>query len=127
MSNTIFMRRRQRDYACRMPGPFDRALTWMFAAAVVASLSAAGAARAADWPSNPIRVIVPYSAGSAADIVPRIVFDKVKEQLGQTIIIENKPGASGTIGARAAAQATCLLYTSPSPRDRQKSRMPSSA
>jgi tripartite-type tricarboxylate transporter receptor subunit TctC len=111
VSNTIFMRRRQRDYACRMPGPFDRALTWMFAAAVVASLSAAGAARAADWPSNPIRVIVPYSPGSAADIVPRIVFDKVKEQLGQTIIIENRPGASGTIGAHTAAQATPDGYT----------------
>ena len=111
MSNTIFMRRRQRDYACRMPGPFDRALTWTFAAAVVASLSAAGAARAADWPSNPIRVIVPYSPGSAADIVPRIVFDKVKEQLGQTIIIENRPGASGTIGAHTAAQATPDGYT----------------
>ena len=77
----------------------------MFAAALGVSLGMAGAARAADWPSNPIRVIVPYSPGSAADIVPRIVFEQVKEQLGQTIIIENKPGASGTIGAHIASQA----------------------
>ena len=83
----------------------------MFAVAVVVSFGAAGAARAADWPSNPIRVIVPYSAGSAADIVPRIVFEQVKEQIGQTIIVENKPGASGTIGARLAAQATPDGYT----------------
>ncbi len=86
-------------------------MRWAVIAAVAASLSAAGAARAADWPSNPIRVIVPYSAGSAADIVPRIVFDKVKDQLGQTIIIENKPGASGTIGARTAAAANPDGYT----------------
>ena len=77
----------------------------MFAVAVVVSFGAAGAARAADWPSNPIRVIVPYSAGSAADIVPRIVFEQVKEQIGQTIIVENKPGASGTIGARLGKAA----------------------
>ena len=83
----------------------------MFAAAVVVPLSAAGAARAADWPSSPIRVIVPYSPGSAADIVPRIVFEKVTEQLGQTIIVENRPGASGTIGARMAAQAPPDGYT----------------
>lgn len=89
----------------------NRTMRWALIAAVATSLSAAGAARAADWPSNPIRVIVPYSPGSAADIVPRIVFDKVKEQLGQTIIIENRPGASGTIGARTAAQATSDGYT----------------
>ncbi len=83
----------------------------MFATAVVVSLSVAGASRAADWPSNPIRVIVPYSPGSAADIVPRIVFEQVKEQLGQTIIIENKPGASGTIGAHIASQASPDGYT----------------
>ena len=89
----------------------NRALIWMFATAVVVSLSVAGAAHAADWPSNPIRVIVPYSPGSAADIVPRIVFEQVKEQLGQTIIIENKPGASGTIGAHIASQASADGYT----------------
>ena len=86
-------------------------MRWALIAAVAASIGAAGSARAADWPSNPIRVIVPYSPGSAADIVPRIVFDKVKDQLGQTIIIENKPGASGTIGAHSAALANPDGYT----------------
>jgi tripartite-type tricarboxylate transporter receptor subunit TctC len=58
-----------------------------------------------EWPSKPIRVIVPLSPGSAADIIPRIVFEQVATQLGQSAIIENRPGASGTIGARAVATA----------------------
>lgn len=88
-----------------------RALTWILVTGVVVSLGAVGKARAEDWPSSPIRVIVPYSAGSAADIIPRIVLEQVKKQLGQTIIVENKPGASGTIGAHLAAQARPDGYT----------------
>ncbi len=80
-------------------------------AVVVAACTAAGA-RAADWPAGaPIRVIVPYSAGSAADIIPRIVIEQVSKQLNHTIIVENKPGASGTIGAHFAAQAQPDGYT----------------
>jgi tripartite-type tricarboxylate transporter receptor subunit TctC len=86
-------------------------LTRLLIMAIVISLGVIGAAQAEDWPSNPIRVIVPYSAGSAADIIPRIVLEQVKSQLGQTIIVENKPGASGTIGARLAAQAQPDGYT----------------
>ena len=63
------------------------------------------------WPTRPIRAIVPLSAGSAADIIPRIVFEQVSAQLGQTIIVENRPGASGTIGARAVATAEPDGYT----------------
>ena len=59
----------------------------------------------------PFASIVPYSAGSAADIVPRIVFEQLTHQLGQTIIIENRPGASGTIGARIVAHAAPDGYT----------------
>ncbi len=79
--------------------------------AAVAAVAAAGAS-AADWPEGGlIRVIVPYSAGSAADIVPRIVLEQVSKQLNHTIIVENKPGASGTIGAHVAAQAQPDGYT----------------
>ncbi len=75
-------------------------------------LCSADLARADEWPlGNAIRVIVPYSAGSAADIVPRIVLEQVKNQLKQTIIIENRPGASGTIGTRFVAQAQPDGYT----------------
>ncbi len=75
------------------------------------SLAAVGMARADEWPAKPIRVIVPLSPGSAADIIPRIVFEQLSVQLGQPIIVENKPGASGTIGARAVQMADPDGYT----------------
>jgi len=68
-------------------------------------------ARADDWPTKPIRVIVPLSAGSAADIIPRIVFEQLSAQLGQSIVVENRPGASGTIGARTVQMADPDGYT----------------
>jgi tripartite-type tricarboxylate transporter receptor subunit TctC len=83
----------------------------LLVAGIALSLGAMSKARAEDWPSNTIRVIVPYSAGSAADVVPRIVFEQVKQQLGQAIIIENRPGGSGTIGAHVASEARPDGYT----------------
>ncbi len=68
-------------------------------------------ARADEWPSRPIRAIVPLSAGSAVDVVPRIVFQQVSKQLNQSIVVENRPGASGTIGARAVVTAPPDGYT----------------
>jgi len=67
--------------------------------------------RADEWPSRPIRAIIPLSPGSAADIIPRIVFEQLSAQLGQPVIIENRPGASGTIAARAVAGADPDGYT----------------
>jgi tripartite-type tricarboxylate transporter receptor subunit TctC len=89
----------------------DYVLKCLLAAAVVFVLGGMDKARAEDWPNNTIRVIVPYSAGSAADVVPRIVFEQVKEQLHQAIIIENRPGGSGTIGAHVASEARPDGYT----------------
>lgn len=66
---------------------------------------------AQSWPSKPIRVIVPYSPGSATDLIPRTIFAKVQEQLGQPIIVENRPGASSTIGTAAVAKAEPDGYT----------------
>lgn len=64
------------------------------------------------WPTKqPIRVIVPLSAGSAIDIVARIVFEQVSKQIGQTIVIENRSGASQTIGAAAVAKSDPDGYT----------------
>jgi tripartite-type tricarboxylate transporter receptor subunit TctC len=80
-------------------------------AVALAALTAISSTYADEWPTKPIRVIVPLSAGSAADIIPRIVFEQVAAQLGQSIIIENRPGASGTIGARAVATADPDGYT----------------
>jgi tripartite-type tricarboxylate transporter receptor subunit TctC len=63
------------------------------------------------WPTKPIRAIVPYSPGSATDIIPRTIFAKVQEQLGQPIIVENRPGAASTIGTAAVVKAEADGYT----------------
>jgi tripartite-type tricarboxylate transporter receptor subunit TctC len=67
---------------------------------------------AQDWPSRqPIRVIVSNTAGSGIDIVGRVVFDQMSKQLGQTIVVENRPGAANTIGIGAVAKAEPDGYT----------------
>jgi tripartite-type tricarboxylate transporter receptor subunit TctC len=63
------------------------------------------------WPSKPIRVIVPFGAGSATDIVPRIVFDPLSALLGQPIVVENRVGAGSTLGTAAVAKADPDGYT----------------
>ena len=82
---------------------------------IVAIILAAGGfiahAQAQQWPSKSIKAIVPLSAGSAVDIIPRIVFEQLSTQLGQSIIVENRPGASGTIGERAVLAADPDGYT----------------
>ncbi|CAM4081562.1 LacI family transcriptional regulator [Bordetella tumbae] len=74
-------------------------------------------AMAADYPTRPIRVIVPFAAGSTVDIIARAISDKMGENLGQPFVIENRGGASGTIGQQAVASAapdgyTLLLHSS---------------
>ncbi|MGZ3321810.1 MAG: tripartite tricarboxylate transporter substrate binding protein, partial [Xanthobacteraceae bacterium] len=54
---------------------------------------------AQSWPSKPIRAIIPFGAGSATDVVPRIVLEQLSAQLGQPIVVENRGGAGGTIGS----------------------------
>jgi len=73
-------------------------------------------AEAQDWPTKPVRVIIPFGAGSATDVIPRIVLDRVGGDLGQTMVVENRGGAGGTIGtamvAKAAPDGYTLLTTS---------------
>jgi tripartite-type tricarboxylate transporter receptor subunit TctC len=68
-------------------------------------------ALAQEWPSRTIAVVVPLGAGSASDVIARVVMDQVSQQLGQTIVVENRPGAGGTIGAAAVAKANPDGYT----------------
>jgi tripartite-type tricarboxylate transporter receptor subunit TctC len=79
--------------------------------AAVLTLTSGVAATAQQWPARNIRAVVPLSAGSAVDIVPRIVFDEIGTRLGQSIVVENRTGASGTIGTRAVATAPPDGYT----------------
>jgi tripartite-type tricarboxylate transporter receptor subunit TctC len=71
----------------------------------------AGAAHAEDWPARPIRSIIPFGAGSATDVVPRVVFDRLSAELGQPIVVENRPGAGGTLGTGMVAKADPDGYT----------------
>ncbi len=63
------------------------------------------------WPNKPIKVVVPFAAGAATDIVARTVMEQVSRQVGQPIVIDNRPGAGGTIGAGAVARADADGYT----------------
>jgi tripartite-type tricarboxylate transporter receptor subunit TctC len=80
-------------------------------AALFASVAFASPASAQDWPNRTITVIVPLGAGSASDIISRVVMEQVGRQVGQTVIVENRPGAGGTIGANMVAKAAPDGYT----------------
>lgn len=77
---------------------------------VAATLLAASAVQADNWPSRLIKATIPFGAGSAADVVPRLVFDRLSAELGQAIIVENRPGAGGTIGTASIAKADADGY-----------------
>src|SRR5215470_6585824 len=62
-------------------------------------------ANAESWPTKPLRAIVPFGAGSTTDIIPRVVLEQLSLQLGQSIVVENRVGAGGTIGSAFAAKA----------------------
>ncbi len=83
-----------------------------FAAAfAAAALTLAGAAFAQAWPSKPIKIIVPYPPGGTSDILARAVGQKMGEQYGQAVVVENKPGATGNIGADFVAKSAPDGYT----------------
>src|SRR5215831_10487970 len=63
------------------------------------------------WPSRPIRAIVPYTAGSGTDVTARVILNQLSSELGQSIVVENRVGAGGTIGTAAAAKSDPDGYT----------------
>src|ERR1043166_7028250 len=93
-----------------MPGGHGRfGFVLLFVPSLI--MSAAPPAIAQAWPTRPVRVIVPITAGSAPDIIARIVSERLAARLGQNFVIDNRPGASGTIGISAAAKAEGDGYT----------------
>ena len=78
------------------------------AAAAVASVQPA---HAQAWPARPIKLIVPFAPGGGTDFTGRLVGEKLTARLGQTVIVENKPGAGGNLGAEAAIKAPADGYT----------------
>ncbi len=80
-------------------------MTRLLFAAVFCSIALPGAALAQAWPAKPIRLMVPFPPGGSTDIVARIVAQKLSEKLGQSIVIENRGGAGGTIGTAIIAKS----------------------
>ena len=85
--------------------------TLALGAATLALLSPFAAHAQGAYPTKPVRVIVPFAAGSTTDIIARAIADKMSQSMGQQLVIENRGGASGTIGQAAAAQAAPDGYT----------------
>lgn len=80
-------------------------------AALGTTASAAGAQQARSWPSRPIRLIVPFGAGGATDVVARLVAQSLERKLGQPVLVENRPGAGAQLGTQMAAKEKADGYT----------------
>src|SRR3954467_11945285 len=83
----------------------------IFAVAVFAVFAAAAQAAAAEFPSRPIKLVVPYAAGGPTDVLGRLVGEFLGRDLKQPVVIENKAGAQGAIGAEAVARSEPDGYT----------------
>ena len=75
------------------------------------ALSLTGAASAQSWPAKPVRLISPYAAGGTNDITARIIAERMQQRLGQTVLVENKPGANTNIASEFVAKSAPDGYT----------------
>src|SRR5687767_3363057 len=87
-------------------------MSFKFALAIAASaFVTASAAHAQSYPVKPVRVITPWPAGGLTDVAGRIVFQKISESTGQQFLVDNRPGATGSIGADVVAKSPPDGYT----------------
>src|SRR5205807_9821482 len=96
---------------CQAQAEEDCGMPRVLLVSLVVLLFSRGDALAQTWPSKPIRAIIAFAAGSATDVVPRVVFEPLSAQLGQPIVVENRGGAGTTIGAALVAKAEADGYT----------------
>jgi tripartite-type tricarboxylate transporter receptor subunit TctC len=94
-----------------MKAAHGRTFVALLGAALAVILAPSSALHAQDFPTRPVRIVVPFPAGGTADVMPRIVGDWLSRKWGQPVIIENKPGAAGNIGAEIVANAEPDGYT----------------
>lgn len=87
-----------------MPTRDSRAISRRLAIASLAVIPA-GAARAQTWPARPIRLVVPFAPGGASDVLGRVIAEPLGRRLGQPVVVENRTGAAGNIGAETVAKA----------------------
>src|SRR3970040_972527 len=94
-----------------MKQTLKRSLVVLAAAGVTAGADAQAASSEPAYPSKPIRMIVPFTPGSATDIIARIVATKLVERLGKQVVIDNRPGAGGIVAFSIVAEATPDAHT----------------
>src|SRR6185436_4408579 len=80
-------------------------------AAVLCALAWVAAAQAQGWPTQPVKIVVPFSPGTGMDILARTVGPKLAEMWGQPVVVDNRPGASGNLGANQVAKSAPDGYT----------------
>jgi tripartite-type tricarboxylate transporter receptor subunit TctC len=85
--------------------------TWAILLALAACLGTAESAQAQSYPSKPIRILVGFAPGGPADVMARLISQKMAVALGQPVVVDNRPGAGGTIAARAVSEAEPDGYT----------------
>ncbi len=86
-------------------------ISWATGFAAVFAVALAGPVIAQSYPTKPIRMIVPFPAGGATDILARALSQKLGEKIGQPVVVDNRPGAGGTIGADTASKSLADGYT----------------
>src|SRR5215470_10987310 len=105
------MRRDMMDFANFGRGERCAGSALFGTAILLAAIAAAPSAHAQDYPTRAVRIIVPFPAGGSADVIPRIVGEWLSRKWGQPVVIENRPGAGGNIGAELAYKAEPDGYT----------------
>jgi tripartite-type tricarboxylate transporter receptor subunit TctC len=100
-----------RQICARLAASTNRSAVYALAAVAVTSVLVNAAVHADDYPSRPVQLIIPFAAGGPTDIVGRIMASKMGELLGQQLVVENRSGAGGNIGAEAVAKASPDGYT----------------